>query len=268
MTTVLLPHSPMVPGRAPVRIHLRDRGRGPAVVLLHGGWGHEAYPFDAAADALAPRHRVLVPDRAGYGRSEPVAELPPDFHLRMADETMLLLDALDLPSASLWGHSDGAVVAAWAAIRHPGRVDALVLEALHFDRVKRSSIPFFEDGVAAPERVGEGVARALARDHGEDAWRAVPARGGRAWLAIIREGLARGGDLFDGRLGEIRAPTLLLHGARDPRTEPGELDRARAALPAAEFALVDAGHSPHTGARAGAEAVARAVAFLDAHARG
>ena len=39
-----------------------------------------------------------------------------------------------------------------------------------------------------------------------------------------------GGDLYDGRLGELRVPTLVIHGARDPRTEPGELEGMRAAL--------------------------------------
>lgn len=261
MPELLLPSSPLVPGPAPVRIRIRERGAGPAVLLLHGGWGYEAYPFDAAFDALAPSRRVIAPDRAGYGGSEPLASLPRDFHRRMADETVLVLDALGLRSAALWGHSDGAVVAAWAAILHPDRVDALVLEALHFHAAKESSIPFFEDGASAPERFGEEVARALARDHGAR-WREVLARGSRAWLELIHAGLRTRADLFDGRLGEVRAPTLLLHGAHDPRTEPGELDDARRALPHAELALVDAGHAPHASRRAGAEANARAVAFL------
>jgi 3-oxoadipate enol-lactonase len=261
---VLLPSSPVVPGRAPVRIRLRERGSGPAVLLLHGGWGWEAYPFDAALEALAPSRRVIAPDRAGYGGSEPVAALPRDFHRRMAEETVLLLDALGLGSAALWGHSDGAVVAAWAAILRPERVDALVLEALHFRSAKLASIPFFEDGVAALDRYGEDVVRALERDHGA-AWPEVVARGGRVWLDLIREGARTGADLFDGRLGEVRAPTLVLHGARDPRTEPGELDDALRALPHAELALVDAGHAPHASQRAGAEANARAVSFLLRH---
>ncbi|HYG68596.1 MAG TPA: alpha/beta fold hydrolase [Anaeromyxobacteraceae bacterium] len=264
MSDVLLPSSPVVPGREPVRLRVRDRGAGPAVLLLHGGWGYEAYPFDAAIDALAPSRRAIAPDRTGYGGSEPLDLLPRDFHRRMADETVLLLDALGIRTAALWGHSDGAVIAAWVAIRHPARVSALVLEALHFRLAKPSSIPFFEDGVAAPERYGEDVVRALERDHGAR-FREVVARGGRVWLELIRDGLRTGADLFDGRLGEVRAPVLLLHGAHDPRTEPGELDDARRALPHAELALLEAGHAPHASRRAAADANARAVAFLLRH---
>ncbi len=259
-----LPRSPLLPDLAPVRVHVRARGDGPAVVLLHGGWGYSAYPFDRAIDALAPTHRVLAPDRVGYGGSERVPALPSGFHRLMAEETLLVLDALGVHDAALWGHSDGAVIAAWTAILAPQRIRALVLEALHVFAAKPASVAFFEAGIAAPERFGASVVEALARDHGP-AWRDVVAAGGRAWLELIAEGARGRPDLYDGRLGEIRAPTLLLHGRHDPRTEPGELDAARAALPGATVALLDAGHAPHASARAGARAVAVAAGFLARH---
>jgi pimeloyl-ACP methyl ester carboxylesterase len=256
-----IPASPVDPARAPARIHVRERGAGPAVVLLHGGWGYEAYPFDAAFDALAPSHRVIAPDRVGYGGSGRVAALPRGFHRLMAEELLLVLDALGLRTAALWGHSDGAVIAAWAALVAPDRVRALVLEALHFTPQKRGSIEFFRTAVEAPERFGPAVVEALRRDHGE-AWRDVVGAGGRAWLELIERG---GADLYGGGFGAIRAPTLLLHGDHDPRTEPGELDVALRALPSARLELVDAGHSPHTSARGGARAVALAATFLASH---
>lgn len=244
----------------PIRVHFRERGAGPAVLLLHGGWGHDAYPFDAQLEALAPRLRAIAPDRLGYGRSGPMAGLADGFHVRMAEETFLLMDALGLPEAALWGHSDGSVVAAWMAILRPERVRALVLEAFHFQRAKRGSVDFFETGARAPERFGPAVAAALEADHGAG-WREVVGHGAAAWLRIIAAGVAEGGDLYGGRLGEIRAPTLLLHGARDPRTEPGELEAAQRVLPAARLLLLDTGHSPHTG-REAAAATAAAVEFL------
>jgi len=261
MPLVSIAASPVAPGRTPLRVNVRERGRGSAVLLLHGGWGHGAYPFDAAADALAPHLRVIVPDRIGYGASDPVPVLPRRFHEAMADETVALLDALGIDRAALWGHSDGAVIAAWTAIRHPSRVSAVVLEAFHFLRAKRTSIEFFRTGVEAPERYGETTVRALERDHGAG-WREVIARGARAWLEIIAEGERTGGDLYDGRLGEVRVPVLVLHGRHDPRSEPGEIAAALEALPSADVAILDAGHSPHTSAAAGAEAIARAAAFL------
>ena len=259
---VVLPASPVAPGRGPVEVLVREAGAGPAVVLLHGGWGWEAYPFDL--EAVAVRHRALGPDRVGYGGSGRVGWLPHGFHRAMAEETLLVLDALGIERAALWGHSDGAVIAAWVALLAPARARALVLEALHFLAAKVSSEEFFRSARDAPERFGPAVVEALVRDHGPG-WREVVAASGSAWLSIIAEGKAGRPDLFDGRFGEIRAPTLLLHGRRDPRTEPGELDAARRALPAAELRLVDAGHCPHASERAGAEATRIAIDFLEAH---
>jgi pimeloyl-ACP methyl ester carboxylesterase len=236
------------------------------VLLLHGGWGYEAYPYDAAFAALTAKgHRVVAADRTGYGRSGPLAGacLPRGFHRLMAEETLRVLDALGLERAALWGHSDGAVVAAWTAFLAPERVSALVLEALHFVAAKVSSIDFFRTAVEAPEEFGPQVVAALQRDHGAR-WPEVVGAGGRAWLDIIAEGQAGRPDLYDGRFGEIRAPTLLLHGRRDPRTEPGELEAASRALPSARLELVDAGHSPHTSAVAGERANVAAVRFLEA----
>lgn len=258
----LLPRSPVAPGQTPVRIHVRERGEGPAVVVLHGGWGYEAYPFDRVLSALAQRHRAVAPDRAGYGRSERVGELPDGFHRAMAEETVLTMDALGIEAAALWGHSDGAVVAAWAAILFPDRVRALVLEALHFFAHKPGSLEFFATGESSPERFGDGIVAALTRDHG-DAWRDVLASGARAWLRILARGARGQADLYDGRLGGVRCPTLVLHGQRDPRTEPGEIEAALRAVPSARLEMLDAGHSPHTGSTAAVRCTQLGVEFLE-----
>jgi pimeloyl-ACP methyl ester carboxylesterase len=256
-----IPAAPIAPGRSPVQIHLREAGAGPAVLILHGGWGYEAYPFDAAIEALAPRHRVLAPDRVGYGRSGAIPELPRGFHRLMAEETFAVMDAAGIREASIWGHSDGAVIAGWMAFLRPERVRALVLEATHFFALKPASASFFETAISDPEEFGPAVVEACRRDHGER-WREVLAAGGRAWLSIIEEGRRGRTDVYDGRLGEVRAPTLLLHGKRDPRTEPGEIEAAARALRRGRVELVDAGHSPHNGRNAAARALSLAVAFL------
>ena len=258
--TVVLRESPVAPGRS-AEIHVREAGAGTPVVILHGGWGYEAYPFDDAIAALAPGHRVIAPDRVGYGRSGRLDALPRGFHRLMAEETFAVMDALGISEAGLWGHSDGAVIAAHMAFLAPERVRAVVLEALHFLALKRASVGFFETAVRDPERFGPAVVEACRRDHG-DSWKEVLAAGGWAWLDIIDEGRRGKRDVYSGRLSEVRAPALVLHGARDPRTEPGEIEAAMEAMPAATLELVDAGHSPHNSRVAGS-AVAAAVRFLD-----
>lgn len=244
MPTVRLAESPVAPGR-PAEIFVREAGSGSPVVILHGGWGYEAYPFDAAVEALAGRHRVLAPDRVGYGRSGRVAALPRGFHRLMAEETLRVLDALGVEKAAFWGHSDGAVIAATLAFLAPDRVSAIVLEAVHFYCLKLASVEFFETAVRDPEQFGPAVVEACRRDHG-DAWKEVLAAGGWAWLDIIDEGRRGRRDVYSGRLSEVKAPALLVHGSRDPRTEPGEVEATLSALPpTARLERVDAGHSPH-----------------------
>jgi len=249
------------------RVFCREIGpqQAPALVFLHGGWGYGAYPLpDAARAALARRFRLLIPDRTGYGRSQRREELGAGFHADAARETLALLDALGCERALLWGHSDGAVTAAIAAILAPERIPRLVIEATHLDRRKPASRGFFEAMVEAPDSFGRGLARALEADHGPG-WRDVLAMEGRAWLDILDTWEDPGRDLFGGRLSELEAPVLVLHGERDPRTEPGELEALVRLLPRATLHLEPgAGHSPHSEAAAARRVCAAARRFLTA----
>ena len=262
MPSARISHSALAGG--PAQLAYRSAGDDEqVVVMLHGGWGYEIYPFDPQIRALAQRARVIVPDRTGYGGSTPIDQLPLDFHRRAVAETTALLDVLEIERAIWWGHSDGAVIAALAGILAPARVGALVLEALHFYRRKPASRAFFAQMASDPDGFGPRVQAVLRRDHGER-WREVLRLDGKAWLEIAATSAHAGEDLYDGRLASVAAPVLLVHGGRDPRSEPGEFEAIRAALPDAEVAWYEeAGHSPHSEPDT-AEAVARAAAsFLE-----
>lgn len=254
----------MLPGASPAALYVRDEGprEGPPLLVLHGGWGYAFYPFDAQIAAL-PEWRIVIPDRTGYGRSPRIAALPPRFHTAAAIEHEATLDALGIERCAIWGHSDGAIIAAIMALRRPERVTAIVVEALHVERAKPRSRAFFEMMLGNPEGFGGKVAARLAADHGEDYWRTVLAAGGRAWLDIAA---TPDDDFFDHRFGDIAAPVLVLHGADDPRTEPGELDRVARALPHATIHVIaGAGHAPHSERASSAEATEVAAKFLRGH---
>jgi len=240
--------SALAPGVSPVRVFYRDAGAGPPIVILHGGWGYDIYPFERQIATLASDYRVIAPDRTGYGRSSRLERQETDFHHRAAAETFAVIDALELDRPVVWGHSDGAVIAFLMGLSNPGRLRGLIVEAAHFLRRKPGSREFFETMMRDPDGLGERVATVLAREHG-DRWRDLIRTNGDAWLRIAEDSRAPSPDLYGGRLGRLRLPTLVIHGARDPRTEPGELDAMRAALGdcAAAFSILpDAGHSPHS----------------------
>lgn len=243
--------SPLAGG--PAEIYYREFGGGVPLLFLHGGWGYEIYPLDGQVETIG-NFRVLIPDRSGYGRSTKPATFGPDLHHRAAKETLLFLDTLGVQRCIFWGHSDGAVIAAMLGTRAPERCIGVVLEAFHYDREKVSSRKFFQDMESQPESFGTRVAEILKREHGDPYWKELLRLEGRTWLDIARAGGHGTRDLFDGSLSQLRVPTVLIHGAQDPRTEPWELDAVRRELPGAEMHVIESGgHSPHSEAASSSE---------------
>jgi pimeloyl-ACP methyl ester carboxylesterase len=255
---VAIDASPLLPGTRPVELSYQDGGRGAPIVLLHGGWGYGFYPHDDAIANLD--RRFIIPDRTGYGGSPHIAELPPKFHVAAAVETEKLLDALTIRRPVLWGHSDGAVIATILALRQPHRYEGLIVEAIHLDREKPRSRDFFLQMQNDPDAFGERVTRRLAEEHGEDYWRTIIRAGGRAWLDIAA---TPNEDFYEHRLHDLRVPMLVVHGADDPRTEPGELDRIRREVPNARVEMIEGGgHSPHTARATAAQVTGIVEGFL------
>jgi pimeloyl-ACP methyl ester carboxylesterase len=252
-----------------MQIELHHGLPGPPIVMLHGGWGYEIYPFDRQIAALSADHRLVIPDRTGYGGSGRLERQEVDFHQRAAAETLAVIEALGLERPVVWGHSDGAVIALLMGLSAPERLGGLIVEATHFFRSKPASREFFDTMMANPDALGERVTTVLAREHG-DAWRDLITANGAAWRRIADERSDADEDLYGGRLATLRVPALVIHGACDPRTEPGELDALRAALSgqAAQFQILAEGaHSPHSERPTADEVTQIAQRFLSDVAR-
>ena len=121
MPSLLIDESPLAPGTRPIEIHYREWGHGIPLLFLHGGWGYEVYPIDSQVERFQNQHRVLAPDRSGFGRSTKTEGLPDEFHMAAAVETLRFLDRLEIQQAIIWGHSDGAVIAAIIGLSAPDR---------------------------------------------------------------------------------------------------------------------------------------------------
>ncbi|MCR1784993.1 alpha/beta fold hydrolase [Nocardioides carbamazepini] len=111
------------------RMHYNEAGIGTPIVLLHGGgpgasgWSN----FHQNLSRLAKTYRVLLVDQPGYGNSTktpPVDECRSEMAMRLL---VGLLDELNIDRTHLLGNSFGGRTAIQTALRHPDRVDNLVL---------------------------------------------------------------------------------------------------------------------------------------------
>jgi pimeloyl-ACP methyl ester carboxylesterase len=106
------------------RTRIFQFGHGPPLLLLPSAF-LRASSYRPTIERLAAHFRVIAAEMPGSGASQRL-ERAWGF-AEAADWAAALLDALDLRRAVVLGHSDTGGVAAVMAVRHPDRLDALVL---------------------------------------------------------------------------------------------------------------------------------------------
>ena len=107
-----------------IDIYYEEHGSGEPLLLIMG-WGCNAATWKPQVPGLAERFRVIAFDNRGVGRSSAPKQaytIP-----QMAEDTLGLLDALDIDRAHVFGISMGGMIAQELALMHPDRVDALAL---------------------------------------------------------------------------------------------------------------------------------------------
>jgi 2-hydroxymuconate-semialdehyde hydrolase len=100
-------------------------GEGAPVLLLHGFGFGAVENWSKQAPALARRHRVIAPDLYWFGASVPSGTV--ESATAESDAMIELLDALHVARADVIGASFGGLVAIHLAMRHPERVDRVIL---------------------------------------------------------------------------------------------------------------------------------------------
>ena len=105
-------------------IEYAEAGDGAPVLVIHGAGGGFDQSIYFAGPLVRAAFRVIAPSRFGYLRTPLPGDASPE---AQADAHAALLDALGVPRAAVLGASAGAPSAMQLALRHPGRVSALVL---------------------------------------------------------------------------------------------------------------------------------------------
>ena len=228
--------------------------------------------------------RVIVYDHRDSGAS---TKIDPDEPYRLdtlAADAWGLLDALGIGSAHLVGYSMGGAVAQIMALGTPDRVRRLTLVSstpgLGDDRLPFAA-EWFVDRMAErlfapPPRTHEQrvewiveLYRLLAGSRhvfDTDLQRSIAdAEIARSWYPESGHGVAVGASpsRLD-RLGDITAPTLVVHGTADPVFARDHAEALASGIPDAVLAMVD-GLGHEVPAAFGAELAALVLADLEAH---
>ncbi|HTU09789.1 MAG TPA: pyrimidine utilization protein D [Allosphingosinicella sp.] len=225
---------------------------GPPVILSPGLGGAAAYWAPNLA-ALAARHRVILYDHRGTGRSDRALSADLDVD-DMADDVLALMDGLGLDRASLIGHAAGGVIGLSIALRQPRRLDSLVVvngfarADPHFLRCMETRLALLaHSGVVAFVRAqplflypARWISDHWARLEAEEAGHIAHFQGAANVEARIRA--LASFDISD-RLGEIETPVLLIAAEDDMLVPDLGSERLEQGLPHARLERMRGGHA-------------------------
>ena len=231
---------------------------GRPVVLIHG-FTDNARDWVPLIPYLAKAQRLIVVDIRGHG----VSSKPECCYSRVdfAYDIKLLLDALKIERADIVGHSLGSIITQTFAEYWPERTRKVVLisstggprqcrapdappppPAMDF----RSEIAKLHDPIdpdskfmiewwSSPTPVDAGFLKRQRRDAA-----AIPVK---IWLAVLSQGVTT--NELQSTLPRLKAPTLLIWGAKDPIFGPEDRRTLREGLPGARVVIYpDYGHNP------------------------
>jgi pimeloyl-ACP methyl ester carboxylesterase len=189
-----------------VELYYEIHGDGPPLIMLHGGVTPSDM-FGAPLAEMAKAHKVVAPHFQGHGLSKDSSR--PWSSEVFADDVAALMGQLGIEKASVMGYSSGGLVALQLAIRHPERVDRLIVisSAFRSDGYYPEVLEAFAQMPSAAPMIAADVSKSpLATLY--------PAVN---WETVFR----KTGDLANRRydwsasVADIKAPTLLIFADAD-----------------------------------------------------
>ena len=239
----------------PLELYYERGGSGAPLLFISGTGGDLRTKPNVFDGPFAKSFDLLGYDQRGLGRSS-----KPDVDYTMADyadDAAGLMDAVGWASAKVVGVSFGGMVAQEFALRHPGKVERLVLACTSPGGAGGASYPFHE----IQHLKGEARAKFLipiSDTRRDDAWAAANAETYAQFVALgsvdpfagepgremgaRRQLEARAGhDAWD-RLGQIACPTLIAAGRFDGVALPATQERMASRIPGAQLSFFDGGH--------------------------
>jgi pimeloyl-ACP methyl ester carboxylesterase len=241
-----------------ITINYRSEGQGEPLILIIG-LGSDQSNWRLQTEVFKKYYRTITFDNRGAGKSD--RPTGPYTINMMADDTIGLMDHLDIEKASILGVSMGGMIAQELAINHPERVEKLVLgctfarrngtsgfspeisEALEvYDRSTHDEVSLRRlVYVIIDSTFNEGLYRILAIPLMKIAIRFSALNGFVEQLeAVLAHDVAE-------RLGVIKASTLVITGTEDRVIKPTSSEVIANLVPKAKLVKVEGGSHGFSG---------------------
>ena len=241
-----------------MRTHFFEGGRGATVVLLHSGefGGCAELSWEFTAPALAEHFHVIAPDWLGFGESAKIFSFDDMRGLRVK-HIAEFLKLLRIERAHFIGNSmGGGMLAGVAAMDAPvWPIDRMILaSAGGFAPVNetRQLLTSYDGSREHMRRVLEATLKVspLARDEAYLERRhrlsLVPGSWECTAAARFRRPGVKGGEKEQIEYRNIKRPTLIVAGGKDPLREPGYAQLLQAEIAGSELVVFEeAAHFPH-----------------------
>jgi 3-oxoadipate enol-lactonase len=227
------------------RIYWDEQGQGEPVLLIMG-LGYPSAMWYRIRPTLAASYRTIALDNRGAGLSDtPPGPYPIP---QMASDTAAVLDAAGVESAHVFGVSMGGMIAQEFALQYPQRVLSLILgctaaggptavraepDAIQMlmtrgkmsaEEAAEAAVPFIYDRTTPREWIEEDLAVRRPWFPSPEGY-AAQLQGILAWEAYSR-------------LGQIVAPTLVIHGESDLLVPPGNANLIAERIPGAKVVMI------------------------------
>ena len=199
-----------------------EKGQGEETIILLHGNGEDCSYFVGQIDEFARQYHVYAIDTRGHGKT-PRGNAP--FTIRQfADDLLTFMDLHHIAKAHILGFSDGGNIAMIFALRHPERVDKLILNGANLNA---RGVKFMSQ---FPIEIGYRIARLFAK-------RSAKAKANAEMLGLM----VNDPNVEPSALSAIQARTLVIAGTHDMIKDAHTRLIARS-IPDAQLVLLEGSH--------------------------